>query len=85
MITLFVLKGEAVAYLVFIALSALYVWIEHLLAKHPELDTKIRNMTDDELIGRFHDLMDDHKKKATYRKGQELKYYRKEMKKRHLL
>ena len=71
MITLFVTNGELIACLILIALLALYGWSKYSLAKQIELDVKVRNMSDSEIVDRFQSLLEGLKQNSTHWKGSE--------------
>lgn len=84
MITLFILSYEMFA-LSFFSVLALYAVSKYMLAIHQEMSAKVRKMSDEELVNRFHTLSEDYEQKATYLKGQELAHILEEWKKRKLL
>ncbi len=85
MITLFVSNGELIAALIFTALMALYGWSKYSLARQIELDAKIRNMSDAEIVDRFQSFMKDNNPKPTLWEGREIYCILDAMEKRDLL
>ncbi len=85
MITLFISKGEIIYTLILLGLLVLYALSKYMMVKLEEWDALTRNMSDEELVNRFHRLVEEYDKEATYEKGQELSHLLAARKRRKLL